>query len=110
MIQSAPEAVSLPRMSLLCSCVVPGSRVTLARMVPTLMIHHSGTLGRIQTAFLTPRLEMALAAFWLARLRSWNESLRSSSEWSGLTYHSAVLALNNINSQVIMTYLVIECN
>ena len=63
MIQSAPEAVSLPRMSLLWSCVVPGSRVTLALMVPMLMIHHSGTLGRIQTAFFTPRLEMALAAF-----------------------------------------------
>ena len=100
MIQSALEAVSRPRMSLLWSCVVPGSRVTLALMVPILIIHHSGTLGRIQTAFWTPRLETALAAFWLARLRSWNDSLRSSSEWSGLTYHRAVLSLHNINCQM----------
>ena len=98
MIQSAPEAVSLPRISLLWSWGVPGRRVTLALMVPILIIHHSGTLGRIQTAFLTPRPEIALAAFWLARLRSWKDSLRSSSGWRGLTYHRAVLSLHNISN------------
>ena len=63
MMQSAWEDVSLPRMSLVWSWVVPGSRVTAALMVARLMIHHSGTVGRRQATLVAPTSFNRLAAF-----------------------------------------------